>query len=517
MSVDSPGSRPTRNTASDRDPDGTAVPAPAEPEGDAAFDAGQLDDAAYLEKLGYKQELNRALGFVSSFAVQFSSISIGSAIFTTLVVGLGFFGPASFWSYMLGGAFQVLLVGLAMAQLVSAYPLSGGVYQIATRISRRPWLGWQCGWMIVVAHTVAVTAIGVSIVPFIAGWFGVEPEGAAVLPWALGLIVLVTIVNLVGVKVTAAVNNVGVLAEIVGLVLIIVALLAVRHDTQPLSILFDSGGTTAEGGWFLPLLLATILPAYMISSFDATGNAAEETRDAARTAPRATTIANLSAWLVGALFILLLLLAIPDVGAVMGSETPTADILIAAVGPTITNIFEALAIVALIAAMCVLQLTGVRVLWSQARDGQMPAASWLRRINAARIPVNATLCVAGVSMLFALWSSLLAVLAALTALAWALSYGIVVTVGLGAVVRKKLPTHPWHYGRLSPVIFVGAVLWSVVLCVILVVSDPLQVGLGMLAALVLGAALYMTIPRSRRGKVVGITAGATALSDTPRD
>ena len=37
-----------------------------------------------------------------------------------------------------------------------------------------------------------------------------------------------------------------------------------------------------------------------------------------------------------------------------------------------------------------LQLTGIRVLWSQARDGQIPAASWLRKVSAQRIPINAT-------------------------------------------------------------------------------------------------------------------------------
>lgn len=517
MSVDSPGSRPPRNAAPDGAPE---APPGAGPElasmGDAGLDAGRFDDAAYLEKLGYKQELNRALGLISSFGVQFSSISIGSATFTTLVVGIGFFGPASFWSYLIGGALQVFAVGLAMAQLVSAYPLSGGVYQIATRIARKPWLGWQCGWLIVIAHTVAVTAIAVSIVPFVAGWFGQSPEGAAVIPWSLGLIVLVTIVNLVGVKVAAAVNNTGVICEIVGLVVIIVALLVVDHPTRSLSVLFDSGGTSTAHGWVIPLLLGTIFPAYMISSFDATGNAAEETRDAARNAPRGTTIANLGAWLVGAALILLLFAAIPDVGALMNSTTPVSDILTVAVGPTITNIFEALAIVALIAAMCILQLTGVRVLWSQARDGQMPAASWFRKINGARIPVNATLCIAAVSVLFAFWSDLLSVLAALTALAWALAYGVVVTLGLVAVVRNQLPTHPWHYGKFSPVIFGVAVLWSLVLCVILVVSDWLQVGVGMLGALLIGGVIYMTIPKSRRGKVVGVTVGATALSDEPR-
>ena len=61
-----------------------------------------------------------------------------------------------------------------------------------------------------------------------------------------------------------------------------------------------------------------------------------------------------------------------------------------------------------------------------------------------------------------------------------------VTVGLYGLLKKKLPDHPWHYGKFSPVIFVLAIIWSVVLCALLVCSDPLHVGIGMLAVIAAG-------------------------------
>lgn len=486
------------------------VPGEVEVGHDAAFDASTLSDSDYLAKLGYKQELNRALGLFSSFGVQFSLIAITSAMFTTAVVGLGFFGPASFWSYVVGGACQVFLVGLAVAELVSGYPLSGGVYQITNRITKAPWLGWSAGWWMVIAHVVSVTAIAVSIVPFIAGWFGITPDGAGqTLPWVLGIIVLVTFVNLVSVRVAALVNNAGVIAELVASVLVIGALLIVKHPSQPASIVFDSADKGA-GGWVTPFLAAMLLPAYLISSFDATGNAAEETKNAAKTAPLGTFLANTAAYLVGIAFFFLLLISIPNIADIMGSATPIADILNSAVGTTVTTIFEGLAIVALFATMSMLQLTGVRVLWSQARDGQMVAAHLMRKVNRARVPVNATLVAALLSILIALWSSLLSVLVAMTALAWAACYTVVVCAGLYAVLRKKLPSRPWHYGKFSPVIFVGAVIWSFALCTGLVLSDPVHVGLGMLGVIAVGVVLYVLIPTSRRGKVPGVTVAHAA-------
>lgn len=472
---------------------------------DTALSSRTMSDTEYLSKLGYKQELNRALGLFSSFGVQFTSISVGSVVFTTLIVGFAFFGPAAFWSFLIGGAFQVFLVGLAVGELVSAFPLSGGVYQIINRLTGKTWLAWQGGWWLVIAHTVAVTAVGVAVVPYLAGWFGFTDLSATETTlWTLGILSLVTIINVAGVKIAAVFNNLGVFAEIGGILLVIGALVFAKYDRAPLTTLTDTAGTTDNVWWGAPFLFAMLVPAFTISSFDATGNAAEETKDAARTAPMGTFLANTAAYVTGTVFVFLLVLAIPNVADTMASDTPVAYILNSAVGTVVTTIFEAMAIVALFANMCMVQLTGVRVMWSKARDGQMPAAHWLRKVNKHRIPINATIVCAALSGLFALWSSLLSVLAAMTALAWALAYGVVVACALKAVWKKQLPDHPWTMGRFSFPVFLGATLWSVVLCALLAFSDPINVGLGMVITIAIGFGIYFTIPRSRRGTAVAI-------------
>lgn len=461
-------------------------------------------DADNLEHFGYKQELNRALGLFSSFGVQFTSISVGSILFTTLIVGLQFFGPASFWPFVLGGTLQVFGVGLAVAQLVSAYPLSGGVYQIVARVApRRPWLAWQSGWWLVTAHVVAVSAVAVGMVPFITGWFGITDlsTGQTAL-CAIGLILLITLVNIAGVRASALLNNVGVIAEVAVIILVVGALVFFKYDRAPMSVLFDTGGTVSNGGWtaFLPFLFAMILPAYTISSFDATGNAAEETKNAARNAALGTVLANTVALIAGTVFFYLLLRAIPSVDGVMASDTPVKYILDSSVGTTLTTVFEAVAIVALMACLAMLQLTAVRVVWSQARDKQMPAASWFHKLNSHKIPINATIVLAGLSMLVCVWSSLLSVLSAMTALAWAMAYGSVVITAFPVVLRKRLPKHPFNLKGAAPFVFAVAIIWSIVLCALLVWSDWMNVGLGMIAVIIVGCGIYALIPAKDRGK-----------------
>ena len=488
---------------------------------DAALDASSLSDTEYLAKLGYKQELKRDLGLFSAFGVQFSSIAVTSSMFTTLVVGLLFFGPASFWSWVIGGTLQVFAVGLAVAELVSAYPLAGGVYQINNRILSQAKsrlvrrfghpVSWQSGWWIVIAHTVSVAAVSWSMVPFVAEWFGINNlSSAESLWWALGITILASVINLVGVRAAATMNNIGVLAEIVGAMIIIVALLVVHHHTQPVSILTNTAGTVVNHQWLKPLMFAFILPAYIISSFDSTGNAAEETHDAARKAPLGVFLANSAAWVTGIVFIYLLFRAIPNVHAVMNSAVPVKVILDSAVGQQLTTVFQAIAIVALLATCTMLQLTGARVLWSQARDGHMPFDGFLGRVSRNRVPLNATVVAFVMSVIFLIVASrsatALAVLAGLTSLSWALAYGLVVCTGLYGLLANKLPHRPFNSGRFSIVVFVAAALWSVVICTVLVWQNPKQVGGGMLGSIVVGAIVYAFIPKSRRRSTAALTA-----------
>ena len=55
----------------------------------------------------------------------------------------------------------------------------------------------------------------------------------------------------------------------------------------------------------------------------------------------------------------------------------------------------AVVVVSFIVNMQILELTVGRIFWAQARDGQAPGASWLRKVSSTGTPTNATL-VAGV-------------------------------------------------------------------------------------------------------------------------
>src|SRR6476469_263035 len=81
-----------------------------------------------LAKFGYKQELRRALGVYSSFAVAFSYISPSTGIFTLFILGIFLAGPFFYWSWPIVVVGQ-LIIAFNFAEVSSHFPVAGSVYQ----------------------------------------------------------------------------------------------------------------------------------------------------------------------------------------------------------------------------------------------------------------------------------------------------------------------------------------------------------------------------------------------------
>src|SRR5215831_167092 len=107
----------------------------------------QLDeDERLLAKLGYVQELHRSWSGFSNFAISFSIISILAGCFTSFGLGWNNGGPAAIaWGWPLISAF-ILITGLCMSELVSAFPTSGGIYWWASKLGGVK-AGFYTGWL----------------------------------------------------------------------------------------------------------------------------------------------------------------------------------------------------------------------------------------------------------------------------------------------------------------------------------------------------------------------------------
>ena len=294
-------------------------------------------DTADLEKFGYKQELNRGLGTFSSFAVAFSYISPSTGIFTLFGLGLAAMGAYLFWAWPVVALFQFVLA-LNFAELSSHFPVAGSVYQWTKYLSGRTY-AWFTGWFYLIAGVLTVASVcatlPLALLPMLNTMFDAHfntnlgsADQAVV---AVVTLVLITVLNIYGVKLVAIVNNTGVFFEILGMVVFAV-ILAVAHNNQGVGVIFSSDKT----GNFLQFpapftwpffLVAMFMSLYVIYGFDTASTLAEETRNPRTEAPKAVLGAVAGAFVIGAIFLWGLLIAIPDMAdAVAGFAGPAVII-----------------------------------------------------------------------------------------------------------------------------------------------------------------------------------------------
>src|ERR1700737_4188557 len=129
-------------------------------------------DSALLHKLGYRQDLQRRLGFLSNFAVAFSYISVSTGTFSLFYLGILAGGPAFFWTWFIVAIGQ-FIVALNFAELASHFPIAGSIYQWSKRLSGHT-LGWFTGWIYFFAGILTITGVAFTIpIPLLAIFPGI--------------------------------------------------------------------------------------------------------------------------------------------------------------------------------------------------------------------------------------------------------------------------------------------------------------------------------------------------------
>src|SRR5215467_15799822 len=177
-----------------------------------------MNDEQALREFGYKQELRRSLGYFSSFALSFSVICMTSGLFADYADGLRAGGPAFVWSWLIVGAGQ-FLVAMVFAQLARHIPLSGYAYQW-TRSLAGDRLAFWAGWIMMVQFITGMAGVAYALASYLVPFFGLPNSNRNVVFATVATLVLAALINHYGIKLASLVNDVSVIAEILGSVVI---------------------------------------------------------------------------------------------------------------------------------------------------------------------------------------------------------------------------------------------------------------------------------------------------------
>jgi amino acid transporter len=438
-------------------------------------------DDAHLRSLGIKPELQRTLGFLSNFAVAFSYISVSTGTFTNQAVAFGVGGPAIFWAWplvILGQTF----VALNFAELSSHFPVAGSIYQWSKRLSNRT-LGWFTGWIYFWAGVITTTAVAATVPLVLSTIYPDQIKLADPSPIpgldtqsfiALIALITTTLINVFGVRLLAIINNIGVGAEILGMLVFALILLFFANH-QPVSILFDTTPTSglANGNYTPVFLVGMFMALFVVYGFDTAGTFGEETVDASRQAPRGVLSAIWLSGLVGAIFLLAVTLSFQDVGAAIATgqkfgfpiaDTIKQNLTFALGGITLGDMY--LVVILIAVYVCTLAIHGatVRLMFSMGRDRRLPFGSTWGHVNTTyRTPANAAIGVgvlAGIPLVVTGAGSAIYIAIAATGMIY-LSY-FLCNIGVLAARRRGWPHKgAWfNLGSWGTILNILALVWG---------------------------------------------------------
>jgi urea carboxylase system permease len=351
--------------------------------------AGGERDSADLAQFGYRQELKRSLGTFSSFAVAFSYISPSTGIFTLFSLGLITIGGVFIWTWPIVALGQ-FVIALNFAEVSSHYPIAGSVFQWTKYLASRPY-AWFSGWIYLFAGILTVTAVvatlPLALIPALngLGWHSLGAGNAHTvlhteLVVALITLVVITVLNIYGVRLVALINNTGVVFEILGMFVFALILMAF-HNHQGFKVVTNTGGLHVS---FLTgnnsFVLAMFMSLFVIYGFDTASTLAEETKDPRRAAPKAVLFSIVGAFIIGGVFLLGTLMAIPDLPKAIAAGDGPAQIIEANFSAPFATLY--LFVVSAAIFVCCLSILAatIRLCFGMSRDNQLPFSGLLSRV-----------------------------------------------------------------------------------------------------------------------------------------
>jgi len=420
-----------------------------------------------------QQRLQRRLGVVDSTAIGLGSM-LGAGVFVVFSPAAALAGPLLTLAVAVAGVIAYCNA-VASAQLAARYPASGGTYVYGRR-QLGEWPGFIAGWGFVTGKTASCAAMALT--------FGHYVAPAYATPLAIGAVVVLTGVNLLGITRTALLTRILLAVVLATLAFVAVASLLGPHPEGAPGAAGElaalAAPTTPGGGW--GVLPAAGLMFFAFAGYARIATLGEEVKDPAHTIPRAILAALAGAFVIYLGLAVLLQWHLPP-QTLAGSTAPLLDAVedsrLSAGAPFV----QAGAAAACLGALLAL-IAGVgRTTLAMARERDLPAP--LARVGGAHtVPLVAELAVAAVVIILLLTRDVLTVVGFS-------SFGVLIYYAVANAAAFTLPGRPWHAPRWLNVLgFLG--------CLVLAVTLPPASMLVMAGVLAVGAAGRFLIVRRRR-------------------
>ncbi len=387
--------------------------------------------------------LARVLSPFEIFLLTMSALSPVLSVFIGGNAVLHIAGTGAALAFLLGGMFNALF-GMLYAEIAAAFPGAGGVYPSLTRL-----LGprWSYAYVMLAApltfFSVAFSGLG------LASYIHTLTPSLPVVAIAMTGILLAGLIAIFGIKTNALITGLFLAVELVALAVLVAV--ASWHLRNPLSgallhpVQLVQNRLTATSP--IALALATVAGIWTTGGASWALYFAEEMHDVQERIGRVVAWIGGIASLTIALPLVLVVLAIDDMPAVLGSDAPIATFIDRSAGPVVGTVVTIGIIAAIFNALVAATMGQSRLLFATGRDGAFPAPfsrlfAWLH--PQFRSPIGATLTLMVVASVLTLLGERWLLIIISGNVSDYILIGIAVWAGRRTGLTGRFFKTPWH-------------------------------------------------------------------------
>ena len=421
-------------------------------------------------------------------------IVIGAGIFKTPAMVAGVSGDVG-WALAiwLAGALISIAGALCYAELSTRHPHAGGDYHFLELAYGRH-IAFLYAW----AKAAVINTGSIALLAFVFGDYMSQvirlgEHSTAI--WAIGIVVALTIVNLIGLQASGRVQTLLTIFEVSGLVAVVIAGFSVSAPAEATPPMFS--GTPALG-------MAGLALVFVLLTFGGWNEAAYISAEVAGGPRRIVGIIVFSLLLITGIYLLVNLALIHGLGlkGLAQSKAAAADVMAAAFGPIGQKALGLFVAIAALTSINATMIVGARSNFALGLDWK--ALRFMGRWNAGSgTPIQALLVQGAISValvVFGLWQH--DGFEAMVEFTAPVFWSFLLLVGVAVFVLRRSPASADEYRvplyPLTPLIFCASCVWLAWSSITYAASrNAVHVSLGVMAIGLL-VLLMLSIAERRR-------------------
>lgn len=336
-------------------------------------------------------QLNRSLTLVPVVLFGFSFMALAT-VFSTYGIAAELSHGMVSGSYLLA-LFVMLFTAYSYGQMAKVVPSAGSAYTY-TQMAISPHVGFMVGWAVLMDYLFIPMVNYLLFGIFFSSAFPATPSYV----WVLGMLLLVTFVNIRGIRLATMANALITIFSLAFILIFIGFSAKEILGGAGTGTLFNFEPFYNPDESFSYIVAGAALLCFSFLGFDSATAFAEETVNPKKTIPRAVLIITLVG---GAIFMSVSYFAHnvwPDYTTFTDPDSASHEIITFVGGKALASLFLAVYAVTVFGSAMSSQASASRVLFAMGRDGQLP--KFFGKLHSKyKTPINNILLISAISLL----------------------------------------------------------------------------------------------------------------------